>query len=941
MNRILIPLICAVWCAGAIADDMTPDRILHTLEQATASFTDGDYENALTLFRQTLDNPESFRSGGLKAIDKVTINGMAGRCHIALHDYAAGLPYMLRADSIRSVYKLMFDQSAETDARMTALCYFRLGDNDKGDEWGNRYALLAQKTGGMNAQSAAAKAWLFLYRMHLGNGDPAHALIYAKKLINLSHAYHVGYEEMFENPDEMIDFLFQVYSLLYGTNDTSNALELALNLETLLEENYPGSLRHLRICNMLTTMNINTPGTARTYLDKAIVIMTSMEEAGEFNEDMMATINNMSLLMADEDPQKALALYDSFLDKCRATGHDDGVIYAVALNGYAYLKGYDSPDAPAMFSQAFHKLAELDTSDITHIFSVGFNWILSLEANVGSAYVIEDVAVEVTAVLNRRLMKAFNNLSESKRNLYWQQVAPWYQTIMPHLAYYCDTQKMWKLLYDCLLETRGILLNSSVSLATVIKESDDPELQAIYAQYSSIKGNVNLSDALETRLLAESRKYNDFLAPFQVDSDKVHSMLGKDEVTIEFLRYDANALRNMMGGDGTYREPDVRYLALVLDSSSPVPQAVELCRESDLHDGSLHNLYDCVWRPVIPWLNYATRIYFSPDGALFSLPVEYARTPLDKYLWETYDCRRLSSTREIVNRIKANRNGDNAGMALFGGMKYDMSVREMKLDAEKYRDVTEEMARERGERGLLRHTRPLPGSLLESEQIHDIARRCLKNETVDLYKEKQATEAAFKSVSGQHRQMIHIATHGFYNGPSSDETAALGAALGGTGIADVSGNEAVEAQNKMMRHSGLLFSGVDNVRFNEPIPDDVEDGILDSYEISGLDLHGTDLVTLSACQTGLGQVSGDGVFGLQRGFKKAGVNSIMMSLWNVDDDATCLFMTEFYRNLLEHGTGATGDKHKSLRKAREAVMSRPQWKDERFWAGFILLDALR
>ena len=95
MNRILIPLICAVWCAGAIADDMTPDRILHTLEQATASFADGDYENALTLFRQTLDNPESFRSGGLKAIDKVTINGMAGRCHIALHDYAAGLPYML------------------------------------------------------------------------------------------------------------------------------------------------------------------------------------------------------------------------------------------------------------------------------------------------------------------------------------------------------------------------------------------------------------------------------------------------------------------------------------------------------------------------------------------------------------------------------------------------------------------------------------------------------------------------------------------------------------------------------------------------------------------------------------------------------------------------------------------------------------------------------
>ena len=148
----------------------------------------------------------------------------------------------------------------------------------------------------------------------------------------------------------------------------------------------------------------------------------------------------------------------------------------------------------------------------------------------------------------------------------------------------------------------------------------------------------------------------------------------------------------------------------------------------------------------------------------------------------------------------------------------------------------------------------------------------------------------------------------------------------------------VFAEEAALACSGLLFAGVDNIRFCEPIPDGVEDGVMNAAEISHLDLHGTELVVLSACQTAQGIITGDGVFGLQRGFKKAGANSILMSLWKVDDEATCLLMTEFYKNWI----GKKMTKYAALEAAKKSVQSRKEkgWDDPKYWAAFILLDAL-
>ena len=148
-------------------------------------------------------------------------------------------------------------------------------------------------------------------------------------------------------------------------------------------------------------------------------------------------------------------------------------------------------------------------------------------------------------------------------------------------------------------------------------------------------------------------------------------------------------------------------------------------------------------------------------------------------------------------------------------------------------------------------------------------------------------------------------------------------------------NDASLAEDKVLTRSGLLFAGANTALRHQPVPEGMDDGILTARELSTLDLRGLSLVVLSACQTGLGEVSEEGVFGLQRGFKKAGAQTIMMSLWKVADDATATLMTHFYQGLL----GGLS-KRQAFLKAQSLLRADSRYSAPRFWAAFVLLDAL-
>jgi CHAT domain-containing protein len=144
-------------------------------------------------------------------------------------------------------------------------------------------------------------------------------------------------------------------------------------------------------------------------------------------------------------------------------------------------------------------------------------------------------------------------------------------------------------------------------------------------------------------------------------------------------------------------------------------------------------------------------------------------------------------------------------------------------------------------------------------------------------------------------------------------------------------------EEKPMTRSGLLLSGCNHALNHEDIPDNEEDGILTAQEIASLDLRGLDLVVLSACETGLGDIaSGEGVFGLQRGFKKAGANTIIMSLWKVSDNATQTLMTTFYRYYLDGMSkyDAFSTARNELRKVCPPRQTKPDW------AAFVMLDGI-
>ena len=145
-------------------------------------------------------------------------------------------------------------------------------------------------------------------------------------------------------------------------------------------------------------------------------------------------------------------------------------------------------------------------------------------------------------------------------------------------------------------------------------------------------------------------------------------------------------------------------------------------------------------------------------------------------------------------------------------------------------------------------------------------------------------------------------------------------------------NEQNDNLDNMLNYSGLLMSGSNYVLKGRKLPEDIEDGILTAREISQVDLGKVGLVVLSACQTALGEIREDGVFGIQRGFKKAGAHSLLMSLWKVDDRATEIMMTAFYRNLVK-----SNDRYDAFKKAQKTVRERG-FKSPYYWASFILLD---
>ena len=586
-------------------------------------------------------------------------------------------------------------------------------------------------------------------------------------------------------------------------------------------------------------------------------------------------------------------------------------------------------------------------------------------------------AMGAASITNGIVLDRFNNLTSIERRDFWNGCRGWYEEILPFVAYKVRSDSLMCSMYDGALLSKGILLNSEMEMRDLLLESGDTAVVSLYEQMrinrsmayrqredlaglaamdDSVRMAVRqradslerVADRQERELVERSKVFGDYMRNLSISWRDVQKMLGKDEIAIEFLEVPV-------------ADDSVVYAALTLKYDYDCPHFIELFDGRMLTelDKSLYfsspALYDMVWKPIEKEMENVRAVYFSPAGELHRIAVEYAPVADGEFICDRYDLYRLSSTRQLVaytGIAETVRDGNTA--VLYGGLDYEAAPSDIVADGNRHTGKSERGTHDfypaipadsliaRGP------VASLPATRLEVDSIN----RIMENSHWDVrtFTGSLGTEASFKALSGQLKSVIHVATHGFY-GKDDRENIIMPEIFS-------YGNRYVE--DKAMARSGLLFAGAANAW---QMPDTVDNGILTAQEVSALDLRGLDLCVLSACETGLGEISGDGVFGLQRGFKKAGAKTLLISLNRVYDEATGLLMTEFYRNYLSGMskveslksaqqylrdyerpvTNSAANAAVFISKSRQQAMGRKKVKpftDPVYWAQFILVDAL-
>lgn len=399
----------------------------------------------------------------------------------------------------------------------------------------------------------------------------------------------------------------------------------------------------------------------------------------------------------------------------------------------------------------------------------------------------------------------------------------------------------------------------------------------------------------------------------------IQQQLSDDAIAIEFI--------STMEDNGHYNT----YHALIIDKKISSPRMITLYSESKLEEikkTEARNISDIVgeliWKPILVQCPRVKDIYFSPDGILHMIPIEYYSADGTNSMFEIYNMYRLSSTKELV-REKGYQHPNSA--VLYGGLDYN----QLKKSTSKDKSINmSDMWRGIAERGGFD---PLFNTALETQEIKELL--IGKNISTILYSGETGTEESFRNLSGRNYSIIHLATHGMYVNPDNVDTKKNENNFDFL-ESMVSQNDPVK-EDVTLTHSFLVMAGGNRVISRIPVSDKNNDGILTSKEISQLDLRGLNLVILSACESALGDINSGGVYGLQRGFKKAGANTIMMSLDKVDDEATRIFMVEFYRNLVNGKT-----KRQSLQEAQQYLrkVNDGKYNAPKYWASFIMLDGL-
>jgi len=518
------------------------------------------------------------------------------------------------------------------------------------------------------------------------------------------------------------------------------------------------------------------------------------------------------------------------------------------------------------------------------------------------------------------IKKYFPALSEREKTKYWNTIKSdfeFYNTLA--FSNLDDFKDLTGKIYNVQLMTKALLLSSSIKIRERIMNSTDEQLKSQYNNWVQKKELLTIAlsmspaelieneidpnaltqevERLEKELSQKSELFGQNFETKRIVFEDVKKSLQPNEVAIEMVRY---RYFNHIFTDS------VIYAGLYVTSNLSKPKAILM------EDG--HNMetryfkyyrnsitgkvpdevsYNVYWKPIVDEIGQAATVYLSADGIYNQINLEAIPSPDGRFILDNANIILVSNTKDIYLRKVKSRAVTNENTAsMFGNPTFYLTA---SADT--------------------RNIPPLPGTEKEVNQVQFILDQ--KGWTTTEYLDRSAAEEKIKELNSP--KIFHIATHGLYK-----PTEAL------TFEKEIGGGEALLTQSPLMR-TGLLLKGAGDLLDKTDYNYNMENGILTAYEAMSLNLDKTDLVVLSACETGLGDLeAGEGVYGLQRAFLVAGAKVLIMSMFKVDDEATQKLMLKFYQKWLN-----TNNLRQSFIDAKKEL--RAEYPQPIYWGAFMMI----
>lgn len=752
---------------------------------------------------------------------------------------------------------------------------------------------------------------------------------YAKQLSNLgAYYFRLG---RYEDAEPIMKKSADIILEMYGDNDATSAYAYH-NLAYIewRKNNLAGAEKYL-IKTLWIFEKLKITDYPEYYIKFKKSLATFYNETGESS--------------------KAEVILKDALEKCRVRFGENSLNTSEILSSLAYtyyLIG-DYETAGKLYEEAISIDREILGGE-----SSDYGSMLSSLAEVYHREGRDDKADELYLSSNNfyieRINKFYNSLSEKEKLEFNRTITPHIEKFFSFAVKRCEADpEIAGEIMNLSIASKGLILNSVTAMKNAIQNSGDSVLlgkyerllylrQMLSTAYAMQKEELNKKGINITVIETEANNIEKELASsslinFRAEGTswrEIKEKMNSDECFVEFINFR------------TYNKKfsdTIVYYAGIIKKDFQYPVFVRLCAQQDISEilsvraedktsyqmnvETGRRLYGFVFAPVEKYLNGIGTVYLSPEGILNKISFAALNTGGERLLGDSYKLRYLTNIKDYLTTEKSFESHADYFEVIFGGINYDFDSSGVIINKENTRGEKDEewippanMIVCDVPRSSIKKWNFLHGTLEETEKIKSISGMYGMNALMITGSDAREERIKYFTKKNSPR-VLHLATHGFFF-PEP-----IGSSTSGS-------NPFKHSVNPLLR-SGLLLAGANRVWLGGNEIEGVENGILTAYEVSNMDLANTELVVLSACETGLGDIKGgEGVFGLQRAFKIAGAKNIIMSLWKVPDKETVELMELFYEKWLGGMT-----KYDAFASAQNEMRKKylPY-----YWAAFVLVE---